>query len=150
MSLQSSELSKVTSDKNQVLAMMFEQKYGAWLGQRFFEVESHTEGPVLNATITIRNADKSFFYPIEGRMLYADQNLNMDEAREFLLDFMDAYVQEYLQGAEETYLTIDWSTYTCEEVELQLRGQILNLKIEELGDQLLNGSSTSSGGFGGH
>jgi hypothetical protein len=142
MSHQSLEFNKTAPEKNQLVAMMFEQKYGAWLGQRFFEVESHVDGPVLTAKILIRNADKSFFYPIEGRMMYAEQNLKLDDAREFLLDFMDAYVKEYLSGGEETYLAIDWSTYTCEGVELQLRGQILNYRIEELGDQLLAGADT--------
>jgi hypothetical protein len=142
MSRQSSEFNKAVTEKNQILAMMFEQKYGAWLGQRFFEVESHVDGPVLASKIIIRNADKSFFYPIEGRMMFAEQNLKVDDAREFLLDFMDAYVKEYLSGGEETYLAIDWSTYTCDGVELQLRGQVLNYKIEELGDQLLASAET--------
>ncbi len=142
MSHQSIEFNKTAPEKNQLLAMMFEQKYGAWLGRRFFEVESHVDGPVLTAKIIIRNADKSFFYPIEGRMMFAEQNLKIDDAREFLLDFMDAYVKEFLSDGEETYLAIDWSTYTCEGVELQLRGQILNYKIEELGDQLLAGAET--------
>ena len=73
MSHQSIEFNKTAPEKNQLLAMMFEQKYGAWLGRRFFEVESHVDGPVLTAKIIIRNADKSFFYPIEGRMMFAEQ-----------------------------------------------------------------------------
>jgi hypothetical protein len=72
--------------------------------------------------------------------MFADQDLKIDEARDFLLDFMDAYVQEYLSGGEEIYLTIDWATYDCDGIELQLRGQILNSQLEELADQMINGS----------
>ena len=55
---------------------------------------------------------------------------------------MDAYIQEFLSGGEETYLTIDWSNYDCDGIELQLRGQILNVKLEELADQMISGSGT--------
>ncbi len=128
--------------KNQVVAQLLERKYGAWLGQRYIEVESHSDGSVLTIKITLRNRDKSYVYPIEGRMMISDQDLTVDEARDFLLDFMDAYIQEFLSGGEETYLTIDWSNYDCDGIELQLRGQILNVKLEELADQMISGSGT--------
>jgi hypothetical protein len=137
-----SETSVEHTGKNQVVAQLLERKYGAWLGQRYIEVESHSDGSVLTIKITLRNRDKSYVYPIEGRMVFADQDLTVDEARDFLLDFMDAYIQEFLSGGEETYLTIDWSNYDCDGIELQLRGQILNVKLEELADQMISGSGT--------
>jgi hypothetical protein len=74
-------------------------------------------------------------------MMFEDQDLKADAARSFLLDFIDSYVEEYLSGGEETYLPIDWATYDYEGLELQLRGQVLNTKLEALADQLLNGSA---------
>lgn len=127
------------AEQRQLLAEMLERKYGAWLGKRYFEVDGHLDGPTLYLKITLKSADRSYVYPIEGRMMFADQDMKLDQARDFLLDFMDAYLQEYLSGGEETYLTIDWSTYDCDGVELQLRGQIFNEKLEELADQWMNG-----------
>lgn len=130
------------SEQKKTLAEMLERKYGNWLGKRYFEVEGHLDGPALYLKVTLKTSDRSFVYPIEARMLYADQDMKMDQARDFLLDFIDAYLQEYLSGGEETYLTIDWSSYECDGIELQMRGQILNEKLEELADQWMNGSST--------
>ena len=132
----------VINERDQLISEMLESKYGSWLGKRYFEVETSTEGPVVIAKIVLRDADKSYFYPIEGRMNFADQDLRANEARDFLLDFMDAYVQEYLSGGEETFLTIDWANYDCDGVELQLRGQILNLKLEAMADELMSGVKT--------
>ena len=128
------------AEKNQEVANLFEKKYGAWLGQRFFEVASATQSAVVTVNVTLRNADKSFFYPIEGRIQFEDQDMKADDARNFLLDYIDAYIEEFLSGGEETYLPIDWANYDCEGFELQLRGQILNIKLEELADQLLGGN----------
>lgn len=131
----------IGTEQKRVLAEMLERKYGAWLDKRYFEVDAHLEGPAIYVKVTLKTADKSYVYPIEARMLYADQGLKMDEARDFLIDFVDAYLQEYLSAGEETYLTIDWSDYNCDGVELQMRGQIFNEKLEELADQWINGKA---------
>jgi hypothetical protein len=124
-------------EKNHDLASLLEKKYAQWLGQRFFEVFSTAQSSVVHVKVTIRSADKSFFYPIEGRINYEDQDLKAQEARDLVLDYIDAYIEEFLTGGEETYLPIDWANYDCEGLELQLRGQILNVKLEELADQLM-------------
>ena len=130
-------------EKNQELASLLEKKYGAWLGQRFFEVHSSSQFAVVSVKVTLRNADKSFFYPIEGRIQFEDQDLKADAARDLLMDYIDAYLEEFLTGGEETYLPIDWANFDCDGVELQLRGQILNIKLEELANQLLGETSQS-------
>jgi hypothetical protein len=124
-------------EKNLDLAGLLEKKYGQWLGQRFFEVWSSVQSSVVHVKVTIRNADKSFFYPIEGRINFEDQDMEQQQAHSFVLDYIDAYIEEFLTGGEETYLPIDWANYDCEGIELQLRGQILNVKLEELADQLM-------------
>lgn len=133
----SSSHEQAMAEKNQDVASLLEKKYGAWIGQRFFEVSSVTRADIVTVKVTLRNADKSFFYPIEGRIRFEDQDIKSDEARDLLLDYIDAYIEEFLTGGEETYLPIDWANYDCEGMELQLRGQILNIKLEELADQLL-------------
>lgn len=138
MKMNPSTNEQALAEKNQEVANLFEKKYGAWLGQRFFEVTSTTQSAVVTVKVTLRNADKSFFYPIEGRIQFEDQDMKADDARNFLLDYIDAYIEEFLTGGEETYLPIDWANYDCEGFELQLRGQILNIKLEELADQLMN------------
>jgi hypothetical protein len=130
------------SERNQTIASLLERKYGAWLGRRYFEIDSRIEGPVINVTILLRDADKSFYYPIEGRINFGDQDLTVENAKDFLLDFMDAYVEEFLSGGEETYLTLDWSTYDCDGIELQMRGQILNLRLEAMADELMSRPDT--------
>jgi hypothetical protein len=130
-----------TKSLNQAVSEVLETKYRSWLNDRYFEVESSVEGPVVLVKVTLQNADKSFVYPVEGRMMFEDQDLKADAARSFLLDFIDSYVEEYLSGGEETYLPIDWATYDCEGLELQLRGQVLNTKLEALADHLLNDST---------
>ena len=142
MKMNPSTHEQALAEKNQEVANLFEKKYGAWLGQRFFEVTSATQSAGVTVNVTLRNADKSFFYPIEGRIQHEDQDMKADEARSFLLDYIDAYIEEFLTGGEETYLPIDWANYDCEGLELQLRGQILNIKLEELADQLMNQSDS--------
>lgn len=137
MKSDSSSHEQAMAEKNQDVASLLEKKYGAWIGQRFFEVSSVNHADIVTVKVTLRNADKSFFYPIEGRIRFEDQDIKADEARELLLDYIDAYIEEFLTGGEETYLPIDWANYDCEGLELQLRGQILNIKLEELADQLL-------------
>jgi hypothetical protein len=125
-----------------MLSEMLERKYGAWLGKRYFEVDGHLEGTAIYVKVTLTTSDKSYVYPVEARMLYLDQGLKMEEARDFLLDFVDAYLEEYLSQGENTYLTIDWSDYDCDGVELQMRGQILNEKLEALADQWMSGKTS--------
>jgi hypothetical protein len=143
MKMNPSTHEQALAEKNQEVANLFEKKYGTWLGQRFFEVVSATQPAVVTVKVTLRNADKSFFYPIEGRIQFEDQDMKVDDARNFLLNYIDAYIEEFLTGGEETYLPIDWANYDCEGLELQLRGQILNIKLEEQADQLLNRSDTT-------
>jgi hypothetical protein len=143
MKMNPSTHEQALAEKNQEVANLFEKKYGTWLGQRFFEVTSATQSAVVTVKVTLRNADKSFFYPIEGRIQFEDQDMKVDDARNFLLNYIDAYIEEFLTGGEETYLPIDWANYDCEGLELQLRGQILNIKLEEQADQLLSRSDAT-------
>ena len=103
-----------------------------------FRVAAHVEPPFVVVTLTLANADESFYYPMEARVLAETEGLD-DEAAcaELCLDFLDYYVGEYLRGERDVYLNLDWSGVRFGEYEVQARGQVLNLKLERLADELL-------------
>jgi len=129
----------ITNEQAKVLASMLDQKYVSQLGDRYFDVHGCKEGQVITIRVTLRDAKGTFVYPVEARMATEDQDLTVMEARDLLLDYIDAYFDEYLNGEGDTYLTIDWSTYECDGFELQMRGQILNSHLEQLADDLIAG-----------
>ena len=57
----------------------------------------------------------------------------------FLLDYIDCYFEEFFKEDENVFLPIDWSEYSFDEVPFQLKGQILNLHVEDLADRILSG-----------
>ena len=131
--------SVMSQEQAKSLASAMDRKYGAWLGPRYFEVESQSDSSKLEITVTVRDAKGTFVYPIEARILYQDQDLKLSEARDLLLDYIDAYIEEFLTGGEATTLTIDWSDYECDGIDLQMRGQIQNNFLEQIADDLISG-----------
>lgn len=122
------------------LAALMQRKYAGFLAQRFFEVSVSKDVTGVHAKMTLRNQDGSFFYPVEGRMAFVDSDLSPRESALLLLNYMDAYFDEYLREGGDVYLPIDWAEYEYEGVPLQLKGQIYNLVIEKMADELLRGA----------
>ena len=131
----------LTKEQLSILATILDQKYAGSIGKRSFGVESHCEGPVILVKVTLRDANGSFEYPVEARMNFEEQDLTVTEARDFLLDYIDTYFDEYLGNDEEIYLTIDWSDYESDGFDLQMRGQVLNTHLELMADELLSGKT---------
>jgi hypothetical protein len=127
-----------TSEQSKILSTLLDRKYAGSIGVRYFDVECSKDDETVYLKVTLRDAKGSYVYPVEARMNYKDQDLSMTEARDFLLDYVDAYFEEYLDG-EETYLTIDWSNYDCDGYDLQMKGQILNAHLEYAADELISG-----------
>lgn len=126
----------------EALAKTMESKYAMALKGRTFTVEAEVKGRGVFVKVILSNHDKSFYYPVEARVLYEKEELGGGEAALFLLDYIDTYFDEYLnQEREEIYLPIDWADFQYEAIDFQMRGQILNLKLEELAEQLLKSSS---------
>ena len=50
---------------------------------------------------------------------------------------MDIYFDEYFKGEEDVYIPIDWTEYTFENLSFKMRGQVRNLKMESLADEIL-------------
>lgn len=128
----------ISSEQSKVLSAMLERKHGGHLGNRFFVVETDQDGSTINLKVTLRDAKGTFVYPVEARMSLEDQDLTAAKARDFLIDYVDVYFDEYLSHGEDTFLPIDWSDFECDGFELQMRGQILNLHLEKMADDLIN------------
>jgi hypothetical protein len=124
-----------TTDRE--FAELFNRKYSSRIGMRFFQVETRRETASIYICITLSNESKSFYYPVEGRMYFGDQDMNLASALDILVQYIDSYFEEYLHGDEDIYLPIDWSVYQSEGKEFQLKGQVRNLKAEQAADQLL-------------
>ncbi|WP_141732052.1 hypothetical protein [Oligoflexus tunisiensis] len=132
----------LNQDDCDALAKAMESKYAMALKGRSFKVEAEVKGRGVFVKVILSNQDRSYYYPVEARVLYEKEELQRGEAALFLLDYIDAYFDEYLtQENEEIYLPIDWADFQYEAVDFQMRGQILNLKLEELAEQLLKNGS---------
>ncbi len=131
----------MTQEQTKTISTMLERKYGGNLGERFFEVETQREDKVISIKVTLQNSDKTFYYPVEARISIEDQDLTISEARDLLLDYVDAYFEEFLMNQGEVFLPIDWTTYDCDGIDLQMRGQIVNQKFEDIASALIEGKS---------
>lgn len=120
------------------LALLMNNKFASLIGQRSFEASIKKDERGVYAKIILRNRDGSFFYPVEARVLHDEHELTPRDAGLLLFDYMGAYFEEYLKEGGDIYLPIDWADYDCDGVALQMRGQILNLAVEKMADELLN------------
>jgi hypothetical protein len=132
----------LNQDDCEALAKAMESKYAMALKGRNFKVEAEVKGRGVFVKVILSNQDKSYYYPVEARVLYEKEEMQRGEAALFLLDYIDAYFDEYLtQENEEIYLPIDWADFQYEAIDFQMRGQILNLKLEELAEEFLKKGS---------
>lgn len=134
----------VTTTECTEIATLMGRKYSTFLKQRFFEVVTTKDSHGVYAKITLQNQSGSFYYPVEGRMAHLDHDMSARDASLFLFDYIDAYFAEYFREDGDMYLPIDWADYDSEGVPFQLKGQILNLEVERMADELLAGSEQPS------
>lgn len=128
------------------LAAAMQTKYRMALGERRFGIEANIRGRGVFVKVILQNPDRSYYYPVEGRMLFEQEEMKSAEAALFLIDYIDTYFEEYLlEEDEELFLPIDWADHQYEGVSFQLKGQILNLKLEELADLWLNRPTPEQG-----
>ena len=127
------------------LARIMDLRYAPYLKERFFVITTDSERALSLATILLRNRDESFWYPVEGRMEFRQQNLSHRDSCLFLIDYIDMYFSEFLQEDERSFIPIDWSPFQFEGVAFQLKGQILNRKAASMADMLLEGANATGG-----
>lgn len=113
-------------------------KHAQYLGGREFLVSSKQVGPAVYVSVTLRNSSDTFHYPVEGRILTNQAQLTAKSAQALLMDYIDAYFEEFLRSGEDVYLPIDWADYELEGMHFQLKGQILNLNLERQADAWLS------------
>ena len=102
-----------------------------------FKVSYVYEFNILTVTVLLSNPDQSFYYPVQARVQPQKQDLALIEAFYFLLDYIDLYFEEYLYEDENLFIPIDWTNFEYDAVSFQLKGQILNLKLENEADILI-------------
>ncbi|SME97039.1 hypothetical protein [Pseudobacteriovorax antillogorgiicola] len=128
----------ITPEECQELATAMNAKYKIALKGRSFSVSARKDGPGVYVCILLKNPDESFYYPVEGRVMFEAEEMKASEAALFLVDYLDIYFEEFLLEEEESlYLPIDWSDFNYEAVDFQVKGQILNRKLEAMADQFL-------------
>lgn len=130
----------ITEAEVSQIATLMAKKYANSMDRRYFEAEIKKDNAGVYAKVVLRNRSGSYFYPVEGRIAHSDHNLSPRDAGLLLLDYIDAYFEEYFREGGEVYLPIDWADYEWEGVRLQLKGQILNLEVEKMADELLKQS----------
>lgn len=113
------------------LAKIMTLKYGASLRDRHFDITAHAATEGVFVTMTLSNESKTYFYPLEGRLAHVKQDLTAQEAVAILVDYMDAYFETFFHDGESTFIPIDWSPFSFEGHEFEMRGQILNLALEQ-------------------
>lgn len=133
----------LTTDETQELAATMGRKYASFLNERFFEIEAKFDGQGVYVTVLLRNDSGSFYYPVEGRIADSDHHMTRHQAGLFLLDYVDSYFEEFFRENGEVYLPIDWATFDWDGTQVQVRGQILNLELEEMADKWLNNAGSA-------
>jgi len=89
-------------------------------------------------TTILRNSDSSFYYPFETSLSRADNpDITEIEAKNILLDFIEEYFEEYFSNNREVYIPIDWLAYKFRDIKVYARAQVINKRLEELGNNLL-------------
>lgn len=133
------EMEFVTNEDCQELAETMVKKYRIAMKDRTFSIRASVQGKGTYVTVLLANADQSYYYPVEGRLMHGAEEMEPTEAALFLIDYIDNYFEEYLyEEDEQIYLPIDWTDHEYEATNFQIRGQIVNKKLENMADEWLN------------
>jgi len=131
----------ITEQERSALAEAMNSKYRLARGERQFEVEVTRKGKGVYVMVLLANADQSFYYPVEARIIWENQDLTAHKAALFLVDYIDIYFEEFLlEEDEQMYVPIDWADHQYDAIDFQIRGQIRNRKLENQADEWLGES----------
>lgn len=96
------------------------------------------EEEVLYLNLTLKNREETYFYPFQTKILKKENSdLKEEDAMHVLLDFIASYFDDFFDSGRNTFIPIDWKKYDFKEKVLYAKGQVLNKKIEDLGDKFL-------------
>ena len=129
---------QILSEENKTqLEKIMNIKWGAYLNDRSIHISTETVNNDVLATVTLKNSDNSFHYPVEARMSKTSLNSEGKEEALLLLDYIDIYFDEYFKDDENTFIPIDWKPYSYEGESIFMRGQIQNLLQEKNADDFI-------------
>jgi hypothetical protein len=136
------ELRPILTEESTLLEDVLNKKYAFYIKDKHFSVVARGDDSAVYVTVTLSNDDESYYYPVDARMKYKVEEMEQGEAALFLLDYIDAYFEEYLTESEDMMLCIDWADHEYDAVNFQIRGQIFNKKLEEMADKFLKDHSS--------
>jgi len=122
------------------LSSLLNRKHASFLGERRFSIKADLDGDGIFVDVVLRNEDETYFYPVSTRIDLSQEELNAKDAALFLIDFVDLYFDDYFDGGESVFLPIDWTDFQYDAVNFQMKGQIINQRLESMADQLLQNS----------
>ena len=133
------KLEVLTKEEEFSLIQILNRKYAVYLNGRFFRLDLKVDTEAAYATVTLLSKDESFYYPVDGRIAHKDQEIDPKTSVLMLLDYVDIYFDEYFREQENTFLPLDWTAYTFEDAELEMKAQVRNKQAESLADQIISG-----------
>lgn len=131
----------LSDEERQDLARMMEKKYFRSIGDRKISISVHATESETEVIVLVASPDESFYYPIESRIKHCEQEQSVREAQLFLLDYIDQYLEEYLLEDDQLFIPIDWTDYSHDAVDFQMKGQIFNRKLENLALEWIEGKT---------
>ena len=127
----------LTTEELLALATQMTKKNGSFLHDRQFDIQANKTDNNVVVKVTLSNKDESFYYPVELRMNFNDEELLPRKAALHLIDYADLYFEDFLTEGEKLLIPIDWAKHEYDTVEFEMRGQILNKKLESMADEFL-------------
>ena len=101
-----------------------------------------------HVTCILKNEDESYCYPFEAAISSKEHaDLTASDARNLLLDFIGAYFEEFFADNRETYVPVEWATFSIEDINIHARGQIMNKKLEKHADDILKSAGFDEEGL---
>ncbi|MFH1223263.1 MAG: hypothetical protein V1647_02845 [Pseudomonadota bacterium] len=92
-------------------------------------------------TVTLKNQDETYYYPFETALpMNENPNTSEEEAKITLLDFTGEYFNEFFTNERGTLIPIEWTLYKEDGKNIYARGQVLNKKLEDMAEEVLNGA----------
>ena len=119
-----------------------QKRFASFLDKESFSVVAGYKNDQIQLTLTLRNKDDSFFYPVEAVFVY-DEGVEEKERPPhedialIMLDYLTMYFEEFLADGRNVFLPLNWSVHQSEDLTFFLRGFTRNLKLEQDADALL-------------
>lgn len=137
--LNSSELNPALDNESiEKICVALNKKYVSFLEQEVIEIETGFDKYQAQVKMILKKIDGSLVYPIEAiHVLDPEGKSTAATAIDVMVDYLDAYWNEYFTENRDVYVSLDWTMHTCESVNFYLRGFVRNQELESAADALL-------------